>query len=96
MRVAWGVGRKLVVPEDNSVRRERWPACWARSGVTSDRGDPVDLDVPYRIVVLSANHLLVLEHGRIHRAERLEARLQDTGAATVAADFSAKKKDRKI
>lgn len=54
----------------------------------SDRGDAVNLHVPYRIVALSANHLLVLEHGRIHRAERFEARLQHARPPAVAFDFS--------
>jgi len=54
----------------------------------SDRGNTVDLHVTHRIVALSANHLLFIQNGRVHRAERFESRLQHRGAAQLAFDFS--------
>lgn len=69
--------------EDNSVRS-------AMEFGQSNSGNSVYLHISHRIVALSANHFLLIEHRRIHGTEWLETLLYHRCASTFSFDFPAK------
>lgn len=71
--------------EDNSAR---YTIKW------SDRCDPINFNISYRIVVVSADHIFIIKCCRIHGAQWFQASLKYRRATTTSFNFTNRKEER--
>lgn len=54
----------------------------------SDRCDPINFNISYRIVIMSADHIFIIECSRVHWAQWFQASLQYRRATATPFNFT--------